>query len=163
MSQIILTNNSIIEKNDFMLESVSNTFKQQLSTAKDKASDAAGALSDKVNSLKEAGTDKIKSYMDEISHGLPLIEEAGFKVDGINIDLGLPPDISIGFSKTSEVSTETIQVLIEKNQDKKLLCLILNALHSANSLQSKITMDKFLFGGVSIKLGLPPEISLKYK
>lgn len=60
----------------------------------------------------------------KISHGLPLVEAAGFKVDGTNIDLGLSPDISIGFSKTNEISTETIQMLIQDNQDKKLLCLI---------------------------------------
>jgi hypothetical protein len=146
-----------------MLENVTSAFKQQIDVVKDKTSDVADALSVKVTALKEAGADKIKNYMDEISHGLPLIEEAGFKVDGINIDLSLPPDISIGFSKTNEVTSETIQLLIEDNQDKKLLCLILNALQSANNLQSKITMDKFVFAGVSIKLGLPPEVSLKYK
>ena len=71
--------------------------------------------------------------------------------------------LNIGFSKTSETSTETIQALIQKSQDKKLLCLILDALYSGNILQSKITMDKFVFAGVSIKLGLAPEVSFKYK
>lgn len=48
-----------------MLENVTNAFKQQLDNVKDKTSDVADALSGKVTALKEAGADKIKSYMDE--------------------------------------------------------------------------------------------------
>ena len=71
--------------------------------------------------------------------------------------------LNIGFSKTIETSTETIQALIQKSQDIKLLFLILKGLQSTNNLKSKITMDKSVLTGVSIKLGLATEVSLKYK
>jgi hypothetical protein len=142
-----------------MLDNLGDSLKEKLDKAKDMVDVAAG----KVSELKDAGKDKIKSYMDEISNGLPVIEEAGFKTDGISIDLGLPPDVSISFSKTTEVSAEIMETLIQQNEDKKLLVMILKALQSADKMQSNFTFNKLAFAGISIKLGLPPEISLKYR
>lgn len=142
-----------------MLESINESLKEQLDKAKDSLSNAMSAVA----SLKDVGGEKIVESVNELSAGIPLIEEAGFKVDGLNIDLGIPPDISISFSKTNEVSEESIQKLIDDNEDKKILVLVLKALLTANSLQGRITFNKFVFGGVSIKLGIPPAVSLRYK
>lgn len=66
-------------------------------------------------------------------------------------------------TKINEVKPEAIQRLIEDNADKKLLVMVLKALMTATEIQSKITLNKFVFSGASIKLGLPPSISLIYK
>ena len=141
-----------------MLDKITDTLQQQL----DKAKETVEIVYGKVSEIKDAGMDKIKSYMDEISNGLPVFEEAGFHLDGISIGLGIPPDISIAFSKTKEVSAETIKALIHQNADKKSLSLILNTLLTANTLQNKIRLNKLIFAGVSIQLGVPPKVSLKY-
>lgn len=153
-----------------MLHKINESLKQQLDkakgladTASNKMSDMKDAGLDKMNELKEAGLDKIKSGMDELSNGLPLIEKAGFKVNDISIGLGIPPDIAISFKKTNQVDDQAIQELINSNEDKKILTTILNALLAANKIQSKMTMDKFTFSGVSLKMGLPPQVNLYYK
>ncbi len=77
--------------------------------------------------------------------------------------MGIPPDVVLTFRKEKQISSEAIQELIEQHKDKEILTLILKALLTANTLQSKITFDKFFFAGVSIKLGIPPQVSLKYQ
>jgi len=142
-----------------MMENLNETLQQQFGKAKESLS----ATVDKISDLKDSGIEKISEPINELSNGLPLIEEAGFKVEEISIDLGIPPEISIGFSKMNEVKSESIQSLIDQHAERKILVIVLKALLTANNIQSKITFNKFIFAGVSIKLGLPPSVSLKYK
>lgn len=163
-----------------MIKKISDSLKQQADKAKesvsdvtgklkdlgtsgmDQANDAMGMLRDKLQEVKEAGFDKLKAGIDELSNGLPLIEQAGFTVHDINIGIGIPPEVSLSFKKTNTVSSVDIQKIIDENQDKTILVPVLQALLTANNMQSKITMGKFNFTGVGIKVGIPPEVSLRY-
>ena len=142
-----------------MLDSINETIKEQL----DKVKDTVGTAVEKVTDLKDAGADKVSDYLNELSNGLPIISEAGFSVDSINLEMGLPPDISISFNKTNEVKAELIEELIRQHKDKKILTAVLKALQGANYIQQKITLNKFVFSGVTVKLGIPPAVTLKYK
>ncbi|HNP21981.1 MAG TPA: hypothetical protein PKM63_05425 [Panacibacter sp.] len=142
-----------------MLDNLNETLKDQLSKAKETINTTVEKLAD----VKDFSSAKIAESFEELTAALPLIEEAGFKVDGISVDVGLPPDFSIGFTKMNEVKPEAIQKLIDDNTDKKLLSMVLRALMTATDIQSKVTLNKFVFSGASVKLGIPPSISLKYK
>ena len=142
-----------------MLNKINDSVKQQL----DKAKDLMESATDKMTDLKDAGWDKIKAGMDELYNGLPLIEEAGFKVNDITIDIGIPPDVAISLTKTNQVNAATIENMIELNKDKKILSMVLGTLLNANKMQEKITMNKFTFAGLAIKVGIPPKVSLRYK
>jgi hypothetical protein len=163
-----------------MIKKFSESLKQQADKAKDsltgttdklkelgnsgidQARDAMTAINEQIGELKEAGMDKIKAGIEELSSGMPLIEQSGFQIKDITLGLGIPPQVSIALAKTKAVESADIQKLIDANQDKKILCAILQALQTANNVQSKITMGKFLFTGVGIKMGIPPEVSLRY-
>src|SRR5215831_1361548 len=142
-----------------MLDSINETVKEQLEKVKDTFSAAA----EKVTDLKDAGAEKVSGYLNELSNGLPIIEAAGFNIDSINIEMGLPPLIFIVFDKTNEVKAGFIEELIEQHKDKKILTAVLKALEGANYIQQKITLNKFIFSGVIVKLGIPPSVTLKYK
>ena len=128
----------------------------------DQALDMVSLLREKVNQVKDAGFEKLKAGIDELSSGMPLIEQSGFEVKDVTIGLGIPPEVVITFKKHHAVSSADIERLIEANADKKILGPILQALLTANNIQSKITMGKFTFSGVAIKVGIPPEVSLRY-
>ena len=128
----------------------------------DQAKGLIDSAAEKISEIKDAGSEKLDAYVDELLQGVPLIEEAGFEVSGINIDLGIPPDISVSFSKHHEVSAEKIGEIMAANPDKSVLNMVLKGLQTAVNLQTKITMNKFTFSGVSIKLGIPPSVSLNY-
>ena len=50
-----------------------------------------------VSQFKEKGIDKIEEVFVSIDKFKSLFYEAGYEVSGINVSLGLPPDISISF------------------------------------------------------------------
>ena len=77
-----------------MLESLTQSVQDQFK----KAGEGFSAALSKIADLKDTGADTLKEYLDQLSNGLPLIEEAGFKVDSVSVDVGLPPDISLVFS-----------------------------------------------------------------
>lgn len=141
-----------------MLDNINETIIAQV----EKVKAAVGSVADKIAELKDNGAEKIMEYFNEMTASFPLIEESGFQVDSINVDIALPPDISIALHKKKEVPRETIEKLIEENEDKKMLVIILRALLTADSMQQKITLNKFAFTCVSVKLGIPPAVSLKY-
>jgi len=70
--------------------------------------------------------------------------------------------MSISFVKEKDVDAETINQLLEDNKDKEMLKLIVRALLKADALQKGMDLSHYKFSGLSMKIGLPPDISLKF-
>ena len=70
--------------------------------------------------------------------------------------------MSISFVKEKDVDTETINQLLEENKDKEMLKLIVRALLKADLLQKGMKLSHYKFNGLNMKIGLPPDISLKF-
>jgi hypothetical protein len=128
----------------------------------EKAKEISSHLSGKISLLKQAGVDLVKSSLDELSIAQPMVEKAGFKVHDINIGIGIPPQIGISFSIQQPVDLEALRELIRTNEDKQLITALVSALIHAYELSEKFPMKKFSFTGVGIKLGIPPDVSLRY-
>jgi hypothetical protein len=80
----------------------------------------------------------------------------------VGVDAGIPPGMSISFIKEKDVDAETINQLLEDNNDKDILKLIVRALLKADALQKGMNLSHYKFNGLSMKIGLPPDISLKF-
>ena len=75
----------------------------------------------------------------------------------IGVDMGIPPGISISFIKEKDVDPETIDQILEE-----MLRIIVRSLQKADSLQKGMNLSHYKFRGLTMKLGLPPEMSLKF-
>jgi len=129
-----------------------------LSFASDKLKDSFSFLKD----IKDSGAEKINSFVNDILGLAPLIEVTGFNMKDVSVDIGIPPGISISFIKEKDVDPETINKLIEDNEDKEMLKLIVRSLQKADALQKGMDLSHYKFNGLTMKLGLPPDISLKF-
>jgi hypothetical protein len=123
-----------------------------------KLKDSLAFLSD----LKEAGWEKVNTLVNDILGLAPLIEVTGFNMKELNVDASIPPSVNISFSKEKEADPETIEKLLSENQDKVLLNLIVSALQKADALQKGMKLSDYKFRGLNMKIGLPPDISLKF-
>ena len=112
--------------------------------------------------MREASLDKIKTLVNDILGLAPLIEVSGFNMKDVSVDAGIPPAISIAFIKEKDVDAETIHQLLEENKDKSMLTLIIRALQKADSIQKGMNLSHYVFRGINMKIGLPPDISLKF-
>src|SRR5215510_4879681 len=99
-------------------------FTDAINSAGDKLKGSLSFLKD----MKDAGFEKIRSLVNDILGLAPLIEVTGFNMKDVSVDAGIPPGISIGFSKEKEVDPETINKLLEENKDKEMLKLIVRSL-----------------------------------
>ena len=126
------------------------------------ASDKLTASLSFLKDAKEAGTDKIAGFVNDILGMAPLIEVAGFNMKDVSVDVGIPPGMTISFVKEKDVDAETINQLLEDNKDKEMLKLIVKALLKADALQKGMNLSHYKFSGLNMKIGLPPDISLKF-
>ena len=141
-----------------MIEKLKESFQEVITVVQDKVSDSVELLKD----FKELSTGKISELVNDVLGLSPLIEETGFRMGDLNIAIGIPPSVSIGFIKEKDISPEAIDKILEENKDKELLKIILNALIKADALQKSMNLSHYQFNSVGLTLGLPPDVSLKF-
>src|SRR5262245_23244041 len=119
-------------------------------------------ITDQVTEAMDAGFSKVSAVLQDLNFALPVLREAGYPVDSVNIGLGLPPKITVKFSDAAEVSEERFNALLEENEERKLTILMLKSLSQARRLQSKIKLAGLKPQGLSVDVGLIPEIAVKF-
>ena len=112
--------------------------------------------------VKEAGKEKVSATINDILGLAPLIEETGFSMRNLNFDAGIPPGITLEFTKEKEVSEEDIDKLLNENKNKDALNLIVRALQKADNLQKGMDLEHYKFERLTMKFGFPPDVSLKF-
>ena len=113
-----------------------------------------------VNQFKEKGIDKIDEIFVSIDKFKSLFYEAGYEVSGINVSLGLPPDISISFKFLGSVDEVKRKEIETKLGENKSALIILNSLFKASDYTEKIKVGELKLKSINIKLGLIPSISV---
>ena len=141
-----------------MISEITSSLTDVMNSASDKLQGSLSFL----RNMKEAGVDKISTFVNDILGLAPLIEVAGFNMKDVSIEAGIPPGITISFVKEKDVDSETIKRLLEDNKDKEMLKLIVLSLEKADAMQKGMNLSHYKFQGMSMKIGLPPDISLKY-
>jgi hypothetical protein len=136
--------------------------KAGLTDVMNSASDTLKGSLSLLKNVKEAGIEKINTLVNDILGLAPLIEVAGFNMRDVSIELGIPPGIAISFVKEKDVDPETIKQLLEDNKDKEMLKFIVLSLEKADAMQKGMNLSHYKFHGMSMKIGLPPDVSLKY-
>jgi hypothetical protein len=130
---------------------------------KDKAKDVQTGVTEKISKASEAGWAKLKDTTAEVDEILPAIRELGYSVDGIQIGVGLIPDIVIEISGLTKTMDEpSYQRILEERKDKKLLCSVLRTLQTASGLHDKVHIAGMKSDTAAITLGLPPKVNLKF-
>jgi hypothetical protein len=115
-----------------------------------------------LSDIKDAGWEKANTLVNDILGLAPLIEVTGFSMKDVSVDVTIPPSITISFIKERDVDPATIETLLEENKDKDILSLIVRGLQKADSIQQGMKLSHYKFRGVGMKVGLPPDISLKF-
>ncbi len=140
------------------IETIKSGFSEAVDSIDTKLKDSVSFL----KNIKEMSQDKLKTLVNDILGLAPLIDVTGFNMKDVSVDVNIPPGISLQFVKEKEVDPGTIEKLMEENKDKKILILIVQGLKKADDLQKGMNLSHYLFRGLSMKIGIPPDISLKY-
>ena len=113
-----------------------------------------------INQFKERGADKVEEVFSIVDQFKSLFYEAGYEVGGINVSLGLPPDISISFNFLGSVDDVKRNEIGLKVAENKLASIILNSLFKASDFTEKIKVGEMNLKSIDITLSLIPSISV---
>jgi len=121
----------------------------------------------KLQKLKETaldlGAQKATEAMTQANHLLTLLQDAGYQVGELTIDLGVPPTITIDLKPGPLTSDGKLDGIFQANKDNDVLALVLGSLVQANKVRDKIKLETIELKGTKIVLKTPPSISLHWK
>jgi hypothetical protein len=116
-----------------------------------------------VDNLKDYGIEKVNEVWSQIESSTEVFARTGYSITAININVAIPPTITLSLDQTENISDDDEEKLLEENKEKTIVYPILVALFKANAIQKSINSVQYKFSGLSIGLGLSPSIDMKFK
>jgi hypothetical protein len=130
------------------------------------AGNAARGLRDQIanqtEGLRDAGTEKIVEIVADFNAALPVLKEAGYTLRSVELGFALPPKLVATFNVGNELPQEQLEELVRANADKKITSLTLAALSRARKLQARISFSGLTPKGISLEIGLSPQVSVQF-
>jgi hypothetical protein len=130
---------------------------------KARAQEVKDQIRDAAADVTGVGLAKLTEVLADFNAALPVLREAGYTVEGVDIGLGIPPRFVANFSPGSGVPEEKFEALLAENTDRKLTVLLMKSLHEATKMQAKVNIKGLKPSGFSVVIGLVPEVTVKFK
>ena len=111
--------------------------------------------------LATAGVAKVHEMLGMFNAALPLLEEAGCRPCGAEVEITLPPKL-VAYFATSDVSEEAIARITAAHPDKTLACAILKTLAHGARLQRAMNVSRLPASTLAVEIGLPPCLKLSF-
>ncbi len=108
---------------------------------------------EKIQDIKTYSVDELQDIILEINKSLPIIKEAGYTVNRIDIDMGIPSRINISFKMEEKISHEKKIEILKKVGNQKILYTILKTLFDTEDLRDSIKIGELKFQTISISIG----------
>ncbi len=113
--------------------------------------------------MNEVVSNRIKSVINDFIESAPIIEEAGFRIRDMEIELSVIPKLIPHFEKIKSIGDEERAKIIDKVANKKVIKILLKALFKADNFQQSMNMGNLDFAGIEIEITAIPAIRLLYK
>lgn len=136
-------------------------------TAEEKTKEYAGKAKEKgkkvVDNVKDGAASKLEKTIADLNESLPIIEEAGYIMNKLDVDISLLPRLFAHFYQVKTVSEEKQTELLERVEGRKLITMLLKALFKASTLREKIKIKDMEYQEVAVEIGLTPSAKLVFR
>ncbi len=132
------------------------------SKIKDSIKDLSDAGIEGLKNLGSAGVEKITSQINDINETLKEVENVGYKVKGIEIEVGIIPSFIVKFDTGKKLTDEEVEQLKEKHKDKKFFSTIISSIAMTSKMNEKIKLGSLSYSEVIIKLSIPPTVTMGF-
>ena len=139
-------------------ENVVMEFSDLIGVAKQTAAD----VKDKIGDPSRTVNDAVSELISNLNEALPYLAKAGYRMDGLDIEVGIPPKIIPHFA-VDEVPIEAIEISMVELEGNTVGYALLKSLLQAKGLQQKIEIEGMNFSRIEIEVGLIPAVRLSYK
>jgi hypothetical protein len=129
----------------------------------DIASGLKDQLADATTEMKEMSLAKLDEALADFNAALPVLREAGYVLEGVTIKLGLVPQVAANFSAVGKaVPEERVDALLTEHAGRKLTALMVRSVYHATKLQSNLKISGMRPSGLSVDIGLSPQVTVKF-
>ena len=131
-------------------------------TVRDIAAGVKDQLADASAEIKALSSAKLNEALADFNAALPILREAGYVLDGVNIKIGLTPQIIANFAGGAVVSEERVDAILTEHAERPLTTLLVKAVRHATTLQSKLSIKGMRADGLAVEVGLIPQVTVKF-
>src|SRR5262249_54610597 len=129
---------------------------------KAKATGVKEQITEQAAEMSEMGLAKLNETLADFNAALPALREAGYELEGVNIELGITPKSVARFSFCRPTPNEKSEALRGATAERHLTVLLVKSIHQATKLQSKLNVKGMRPGGLSVEIGLVPKVVVKF-
>jgi hypothetical protein len=122
-----------------------------------------GTLKDAAEIAANIGLEKTQEVMTQINSLLKALQSAGYGVDSLDVELNLPPKVTVKLKTTPALKEEKLTEILRDHPDEKVIVGVIASLIQANKLRASITVETLALEGVEITLTASPNITLQWK
>ena len=126
------------------------------------AKQTAADVKDKIGDPSKTVNDAVSDVVSKLNEALPHLAASGYRMDGLEIEVGIPPKIIPHFA-VEEVFADTIEMSLVALEGNKVGYALLKSLLQAQGLQQKLDIEGMSFSRIEIEVGLIPAVRLLYK
>jgi hypothetical protein len=120
-------------------------------------------LKDVTDTITKAGMEKAQELLGQMNLLLQLLQLAGYGVASLDIELSLPPKVTVKLKTGQAVKEEKLSEILRDYADQRAITTVVASLIQANKLRGSVTVETLELQGVEIILTTTPNISLQWK
>jgi hypothetical protein len=121
-----------------------------------------GPMQEATETLASLGAEKSREILLQANLLLQLLQSAGYGIGSLEIELGVPPKITIKLRTGPAVKEEKLAAILREQADKKVITGIVASLIQANRLRDSVTVETLELGEVQIILAATPNITMQW-
>jgi len=134
--------------------------------AQETAEHGAGALRDlveKAGDLAQGGAEAMRSLTDEVNELLPAIRKAGYAVHGVDLDVAIPPKVSVHCKLVADLTPEQQSALLESLAGRTLVSAAVASLFRVADAQRRLSLGSLRPSDVILEVGVTPAVKVRYR
>lgn len=128
-----------------------------------KLKDPMGTLKGATETLANVGMEKTQEALGQINLLLQLLQSAGYGVASLDIELSLPPKVTMKLKTGPAVKEEKLSEILRDHTTQRAITTVVASLIQANKLRASVSVETLELEGIEIILTTTPNIILQWK
>jgi hypothetical protein len=120
-------------------------------------------LTDITGTVAKVALEQAQKLLAQINLLLQLLQSAGYGVASLDVELTLPPKVTVMLKTSPAVKEEKLSEILRDYADQRAITTVVASLIQANKLRGSVTVETLELQGVEIILTTTPNISLQWK
>jgi hypothetical protein len=135
----------------------------QAQSLAEQGAETVRAVAEKAGNLAQVGADALRSLTDEVNELLPAIRSAGYTVQGVDLDVTIPPKVSVHCKLQTDLSEAERAALLASLAGRALVETAVSALFRVADAQRRLSLGSLRPSDVILEVGVNPAVRVRYR